>query len=83
MVKNNFCNNYKNTDTLCPLCEHENDNQEHLFECSEILQQYGGQITNEYTDIYSDDSDTLFSVATTLKDLVDVRDRLLSSEEYW
>ena len=77
-MKNNFRNNYKNTDTLCPLCECKNDNQEHVFECPEILHQYGRQITNEYTDIYSDDFDTLLGVATVLKDLVDVRDQLLS-----
>ena len=81
MVKNNFRNNYKNTNTLCPLCEKENDDQEHVFVCEKIVQQYGRHILNKYTDIFSDDIDTLFNVAIILKDLVDVREQLLSSDE--
>ena len=81
MVKNNFRNNYKNTNTLCPLCEKENDDQEHVFVCEKIVQQYGRHIFNKYTDIFSDDIDTLFNVAIILKDLVDVREQLLSSDE--
>ena len=36
LVKINFRNNYKNTDTLCPLCEENEDSQKHIFECDVI-----------------------------------------------
>ena len=80
LVKNNFRNNYVNTDTLCPLCKCENDSQEHLLECTFVKQEYGRPIKYEHSDIFSNNMDTLFGVASTLKELVDVREQLLNQE---
>jgi hypothetical protein len=80
LVKNNFRNNYENTDTLCPLCKSGNDSQEHLLECIVVNQEYGHPIKYKHSDIFSNNMDTLFGVASTLKDLVGVRDTLLNPE---
>ena len=76
LVKNNFRNNYRNTNILCPLCEKSDDTQEHLFSCKSINQ----QCKHQYNDIFSEDIDTLLGVARELKELVEARDLLLTPE---
>ena len=78
MVKNNFRNNYKNTNITCPLCESNEDTQEHLFKCFKIRQQYKRPLRCTHEDIYSEDSDTMFQVATTLRELTQIRQQLLT-----
>ena len=81
LVKNNFRNNYRNSNILCPLCHQDDDTQEHLFECRNITNQYGKQCTSQYTDIYSNDIDTLLSVAIELKNLTNIREKLLNPDD--
>ena len=80
LVKNNFRNNFKNTNILCPLCESHNDNQEHIFECRKILEVHNQEILVKHDDIFSSDIDNLLKVSTTLMKLVKIRDSLLSKE---
>lgn len=77
MVKNNFRNNYRNTNTLCPLCELSNDTQEHIMRCYKIRHAYQHKILCKYEDIYSQNIETLLNVAITLKGLTKVREELL------
>ena len=80
LVKNNFRNNYKNTNILCPLCEKFDDTQQHLLVCEKILQ-VTGQPSCTIEDIYSEDLDCLYHVACTLKKLDETRNLLLTEEE--
>ena len=77
MVKNNFRNNYRNTDVLCPLCGVNNDTQEHILKCYKLIKSYKGTVQCSYKDIYSPDIDTLIRVATALKQLTLIRQKLL------
>ena len=74
-VKNNFRNNYKSTNTLCPLCNLHEDTQQHLFECIEIWKQ-PNKPTTTYEDIFSSDNDILLKVAKELKMMVTLREDL-------
>ena len=76
-VRNNFRNNYKQTNTLCPLCEVEEDSQQHLFHCS-VIHNQTQRPTTAYEDIFSIDSDTLLMVAKDLKGIVAAREELES-----
>ena len=73
LVKNNFRNN------CCPLCDAHDDKQEHIFECHKILMKYSELMTCRADDIYSNDVDVLYDVAKTLKELVHIREKLISS----
>ena len=81
MVKNNFRNNYTNTNTSCPLCKNENDDQQHIFDCNIIQQQYNEPIKHSIDDIYSSDADTLLSVSEEILKLTQIRERILDPEE--
>ena len=81
LVKNNFRNNYTNTNTLCPLCHNEEDTQQHLFSCTAILHKYGKQCMNKYEDIFSDNNDTLLQTAKELYELVAIRNLLLHPDD--
>ena len=72
-VRNNFRNNY--ACSSCPLCGIHQDTQEHLFDCIMMKKQY--QPTMEYTDIFSDDCDSLCEAAVELERIMDIRNRLL------
>ena len=78
MVKNNFRNNYCNTNIICPLCNKEEDNQEHLFRCEKIRM---NDLQGEYKDIFSNNVDTLHNVALKLKKIVEKRCCLLNPED--
>ena len=80
MVKNNFRNNYRNTNTLCPLCQEQEDSQGHLFECRKIKDLYHKQVQCSIDDIYSSDEDVLYQTACTLKELVTIRDLILNND---
>ena len=81
MVKNNFRRNYENTNTLCPLCEHENDDQQHIFNCDVILSHYNKPIQHTHNDIFSSDADILLSVTLELSELVEIREALVKQPE--
>ena len=74
-VRNNFRNMY--SCILCPLCGKEDDTQQHLVNC-EVIQCYE-PITFDYEDIFSDDSETLVTVANKLARLVELREEIYSS----
>ena len=81
MVKNNFRNNYRNTNITCPVCHVSDDTQEHIMKCYKLLQIYPQKIQCHYDDIYSRSTDTLLIVATTLKELTMIREEILSKEK--
>ena len=76
LVKNNFRNNYKNTNIICPLCQMEDDTQEHLFQCVKIRSSHSSN-NSKHEDIFSKNINDLLRVATELKKLVEIRKRLL------
>ena len=78
MVKNNFRNNYTNTDIMCPLCGNEEDTQEHLLRCEKINI---NDDEGEYIDVYSNDASILLNIAMKLKAIVEKRNRLLNPED--
>ena len=77
-VRNNFRNNYRELDILCPLCKSTNDTQEHLFECGVIQQKLTVNHPCIYEDVFSDETDTLWNVAKTLKEIVTIRENLIA-----
>ena len=82
LVKNNFRNNYRNTNILCPLCDKHNDDQEHLLLCETILQHHGEKISSQIEDIFSEDEDTLYNITKTLSAVVKIRQDLLEGGSY-
>ena len=62
LVKINFRNNYKNTNTLCPLCAMEEDSQKHIFECHVIRKSYNKEITCNLEDVFTNDKEKLLIV---------------------
>ena len=54
-VKVNYSNRYE--DTLCPVCDVENDTQEHVFKCTKLLQSKNILVASDilYTDIFKSD----------------------------
>ena len=73
-VRNNFRNNYQQTDTLCPLCRKEEDTQEHMFKCGSIVQTLLHENINVvYEDIFSADTNRLLRAARHLKQLTQTR----------
>ena len=81
-VKNNFRNNYKQSNLSCPLCEMEVDTQEHLFECQQIRELLPCNINNQrivYENIFSNDCDILLEVAKLLKRIVKIREDLMDT----
>ena len=79
MIKNNFRNNYKNTNIACPLCHKTDDTQEHLFVC-EILMHRDTSDECVYEEIFSQDNEELLKVAQELKEIVELRESLLNPE---
>ena len=76
-VKNNFRNNYRQTDILCPLCKSADDTQEHLFQCKVVEKSLlDGSVSSVYNDIFSEDVDKLLAVGKDLKVLTELRDEL-------
>ena len=78
MVKNNFRNNYRNTNIDCPLCGEQNDTQSHIFECRKIMAVFSDFSCKQ--DIFSNNVETLYTVACTLKKLVHIREELLDTD---
>ena len=74
-MKNNFRNNYKQSNLLCPMCELTDDTQEHLFECTSIKEEIHYNNVH-YNDIFSNNIDTLLNAAKMLKKIVDIREKL-------
>ena len=76
-VKNNFRNNYKLTNILCPMCVAEDDTQEHLFQCQKVKELLPCDSLNQgitYEDIFTNNCDKLLDVANLLKEVVKIRD---------
>ena len=74
-VKNNFRNQYRSTNLLCPLCETCDDSQEHLFECSKIKDDIStDQPTNiSYSDLFTNDCNRLLQVSQLLEEIIQKR----------
>ena len=70
LVKNNFRNNYKNTNIDCPICFQESDTQEHLFKCKGITNKLEEGNDANYEDIFASNVDTLYKVAKKLRILL-------------
>ena len=81
LVKINFRNNYKNTDTLCPLCEKNEDSQKHIFECDVIKESYEKEIQCSQEDVFTNDKEKLFLVTKTLMDITNIRENILNPEQ--
>ena len=76
LVKNNFRNNYRNTNILCPLCEKHDDTQQHIMNCEKTIEVMNN-FDCSYNDIFSIDIDRLYNVACCLKKLHETREKLL------
>ena len=76
-VKNNFRNKYINENLKCPLCNEENDTQEHLFTCKVLREKCKDEIISSYEDIFLNDTDILLEVAKNAKQLIANRKILL------
>jgi hypothetical protein len=61
-------------------CDSHNDTQEHIFECEKITMEYTRNTFCQPGDVYSNDLETLYMVACTLKKLVKVREDLLEPD---
>ena len=81
LVKNNFRNNYKNTNIDCPICFQESDTQEHLFKCEGIINKLEEGNNANYEDIFASDVDTLYKVAKKLKNIVGIRKSILNPDD--
>ena len=66
-----------NTDTLCPVCKVEEDTQQHLFKCEKIMDNVDENKNCVYEDIFSEDPEKLLNVGFALKDLIEIREKLL------
>jgi hypothetical protein len=80
-VRNNFRNNYKEADLLCPLCKANKDTQEHLFQCTAIQEVLSEESQQQgvYSDIFDNDTDLLIKVARKLKEIIAIREELLQA----
>ena len=80
-VRNNFRNNYKESDILCPLCKSNNDTQEHLFDCTSIQEVLpeDSQQQGVYSDIFTNDTELLIKVAKKIREIVAIREELLEA----
>jgi hypothetical protein len=72
-VRNNFRNNYLEKGTMCPVCQKFEDSQEHLFNCNP-LRLIVGEHDCLYEDIFSNNVNKLYKVATVLKRIVGARE---------
>ena len=72
---------YKNTDILCPLCEKYDDSQEHLFECEKIKEFCCAEVEFRMEDLFTDDTERLYSATKTLIEMVKVRDSIINPDE--
>ena len=79
-VKNNFRNNYINTNLNCPLCKNQNDDQQHIFQCHIIKKHYNKPIAHSHDDIYAHEADILLGVAKEIRELVDIREHILNPD---
>ena len=70
-VRNNFRNQYR-TNLLCPLCNENEDSQEHLLKCKIITKELGS-VQCQYEDIFSKDPECLLKIAEVLKKAIKVR----------
>ena len=76
-VRNNFRNNYRQTNILCPLCEESEDSQQHIFSCNVLRNRISAPTTSKYEDIFSSDINTLLVVAKELKVFVETRETII------
>ena len=79
-VRNNFRNNYVQSNTLCPLCSSSEDSQEHLLECDIIKNNVNNNKDSVYEDIFSDDPEKLHNIALVMKDIIEIREKLLEAD---
>ena len=75
-VKCNFKNLYKCL--LCPLCEKEEDSQEHIMNC-EIIND--GENENEYLDIFGTNIEKQVKVARVLMEALEERRKIIEASD--
>ena len=78
-VKCNFRNKYLNN-LLCPLCQKEDDDQNHLLECEELKKRFKTEDINAKKNVYQDifaDHHKQKEITHLLSSLINVRNKLL------
>ena len=77
-VRNNFRNNYREENFLCPVCREVQDTQQHLFDCEPIQLEIDDH-DSKYEDIFSNNIEILLKVSLVLKKIVMIREKLLEA----
>ena len=79
-VKCNFRKKYQEDNLLCDLhgCD-QIDTQEHIFTCKPLIDSIGRTTQNVYSNIFSDNLETLLNVGKELVELVTKR-KILTQE---
>ena len=79
-VKGNFKNG--NESLMCPLCEREDDDQEHLLMCTEIADENLNIrcVSALYMDLFGEDVNKIQNVGGWLKEAMNIRNKLLQNK---
>ena len=82
--KMNFKNRFKIEDLLCNLCESEDQDQEHLLQCSVVIRKLkSSHVTKqkiEYEDIYSDNVNKQKEVTSLFVEIFNIKNKLETEE---
>ena len=80
-VKGNYKNG--NESFMCPLCEQEDDYQEHLLVCTKIIEENLNirNVSALYMDLFGEDVDKIRNVCGWLKEAMDIRNELLKKKD--
>ena len=80
----NFRNKYIQTHTRCPICDMENDDQQHILTCNVIQKYHKSQdITKEsvkYEDLFSENINKQKAITALYVQLFDIRSKLQNSQ---
>ena len=76
-VKNNFRNKYANVDIKCIFCENEDETQDHIYKCSNIIN-IMGPLNCNHEDLFSKDVNTVYKAALKTKEIIELRELLLN-----
>ena len=84
-VKMNFKHKYFQTHTRCPICDIDDDDQNHILQCK-VIQKYhiSQNITKEtmkYEDLFSENIYKQKQITALYVDLFDIRRKLLNNSQ--